>query len=180
MIRRVPTVSLQGHYGRRGLLGKLQPLVRGQGRRALSDNSYTRRCTIPRNELVAPEKCSESAGCSSAHAPQPDPALLIASAARSVTPRDSHACPRQFLLAMSSSSARARQCTTGGCRLRPTRAQARRGQPENNGFCILLARRVANQLYKSLRKLIMGRGILLWMLGVPLPIILLLAMCSHG
>jgi hypothetical protein len=26
---------------------------------------------------------------------------------------------------------------------------------------------------------IMGRGILLWMLGVPLPIILLLAMCSH-
>jgi len=25
----------------------------------------------------------------------------------------------------------------------------------------------------------MGRGILLWMLGVPLPIILLLAMCSH-
>jgi hypothetical protein len=27
--------------------------------------------------------------------------------------------------------------------------------------------------------LIMGRGILLWMLGVPLPIILLLAMCSH-
>jgi hypothetical protein len=27
--------------------------------------------------------------------------------------------------------------------------------------------------------IIMGRGILLWMLGVPLPIILLLAMCSH-
>jgi hypothetical protein len=27
---------------------------------------------------------------------------------------------------------------------------------------------------------IMGRGILLWMLGVPLPIILLLAMCSHN
>jgi diguanylate cyclase (GGDEF)-like protein len=26
---------------------------------------------------------------------------------------------------------------------------------------------------------IMGRGILLWMLGVPLPVILLLAMCSH-
>jgi hypothetical protein len=26
----------------------------------------------------------------------------------------------------------------------------------------------------------MGRGILLWMLGVPLPIILLLAMCSHS
>jgi hypothetical protein len=26
----------------------------------------------------------------------------------------------------------------------------------------------------------MGRGILLWMLGVPLPIILLLAMCSHN
>jgi hypothetical protein len=25
----------------------------------------------------------------------------------------------------------------------------------------------------------MGRGILLWMLGVPIPIILLLAMCSH-
>jgi hypothetical protein len=25
----------------------------------------------------------------------------------------------------------------------------------------------------------MGRGILLWMLGVPLPVILLLAMCSH-
>jgi hypothetical protein len=27
---------------------------------------------------------------------------------------------------------------------------------------------------------VMGRGILLWMLGVPLPIILLLAMCSHN
>ena len=27
--------------------------------------------------------------------------------------------------------------------------------------------------------LFMGRGILLWMLGVPIPIILLLAMCSH-
>jgi hypothetical protein len=26
----------------------------------------------------------------------------------------------------------------------------------------------------------MGRGILLWMLGVPIPIILLLAMCSHN
>jgi hypothetical protein len=26
---------------------------------------------------------------------------------------------------------------------------------------------------------IMGRGILLWLLGVPIPIILLLAMCSH-
>ncbi|HUE11439.1 MAG TPA: hypothetical protein VMQ54_10900 [Steroidobacteraceae bacterium] len=25
----------------------------------------------------------------------------------------------------------------------------------------------------------MGRGILLWLLGVPLPVILLLAMCSH-
>jgi len=25
----------------------------------------------------------------------------------------------------------------------------------------------------------MGRGILLWMLGVPIPIILLLALCSH-
>jgi hypothetical protein len=28
-------------------------------------------------------------------------------------------------------------------------------------------------------RLIMGRGILLWMLGVPIPIILLLAMCQH-
>jgi len=25
----------------------------------------------------------------------------------------------------------------------------------------------------------MGRGILLWLIGVPIPIILLLAMCSH-
>jgi uncharacterized iron-regulated membrane protein len=25
----------------------------------------------------------------------------------------------------------------------------------------------------------MGRGILLWLLGVPIPVILLLAMCSH-
>ena len=25
----------------------------------------------------------------------------------------------------------------------------------------------------------MGRGILLWLLGVPIPIILLLALCSH-
>jgi hypothetical protein len=32
----------------------------------------------------------------------------------------------------------------------------------------------------TIRNHIMGRGILLWMLGVPLPIILLLAMCSHG
>jgi hypothetical protein len=29
------------------------------------------------------------------------------------------------------------------------------------------------------RRNAMGRGILLWMLGVPIPIILLLAMCSH-
>ena len=26
----------------------------------------------------------------------------------------------------------------------------------------------------------MGRGILLWLLGVPIPVILLLAMCSHS
>jgi len=25
----------------------------------------------------------------------------------------------------------------------------------------------------------MGRGILLWLLGVPIPVILLLALCSH-
>lgn len=25
----------------------------------------------------------------------------------------------------------------------------------------------------------MGRGILLWLLGVPIPVIILLAMCSH-
>jgi hypothetical protein len=30
-----------------------------------------------------------------------------------------------------------------------------------------------------LKEIPMGRGILLWMLGVPLPVILLLAMCSH-
>jgi len=29
------------------------------------------------------------------------------------------------------------------------------------------------------RRAQMGRGILLWMLGVPIPVILLLAMCSH-
>jgi hypothetical protein len=29
------------------------------------------------------------------------------------------------------------------------------------------------------RRARMGRGILLWMLGVPIPVILLLAMCSH-
>ena len=29
------------------------------------------------------------------------------------------------------------------------------------------------------QEVIMGRGILLWLLGVPIPIILLLAMCSH-
>ena len=34
--------------------------------------------------------------------------------------------------------------------------------------------------HNSKRMLIMGRGILLWMLGVPLPVILLLAMCSHS
>jgi hypothetical protein len=31
----------------------------------------------------------------------------------------------------------------------------------------------------STKGLHMGRGILLWLLGVPLPVILLLAMCSH-
>jgi hypothetical protein len=29
------------------------------------------------------------------------------------------------------------------------------------------------------RRNIMGRGILLWLLGVPIPVILLLALCSH-
>jgi hypothetical protein len=29
------------------------------------------------------------------------------------------------------------------------------------------------------KEIVMGRGILLWMLGVPIPVILLLAMCSH-
>ena len=33
---------------------------------------------------------------------------------------------------------------------------------------------------KGLRRIAMGRGILLWLLGVPIPIILLLAMCSHS
>ena len=28
-------------------------------------------------------------------------------------------------------------------------------------------------------EVVMGRGILLWLLGVPIPVILLLAMCSH-
>jgi len=35
-------------------------------------------------------------------------------------------------------------------------------------------------LLKSGVEVNMGRGILLWMLGVPLPVILLLAMCSHN
>jgi hypothetical protein len=33
--------------------------------------------------------------------------------------------------------------------------------------------------YIYYKEQIMGRGILLWMLGVPIPVILLLAMCSH-
>jgi hypothetical protein len=33
--------------------------------------------------------------------------------------------------------------------------------------------------YHGTQENIMGRGILLWLLGVPIPIILLLAMCSH-
>jgi hypothetical protein len=33
--------------------------------------------------------------------------------------------------------------------------------------------------FNNLGEFVMGRGILLWMLGVPLPVILLLAMCSH-
>jgi hypothetical protein len=33
--------------------------------------------------------------------------------------------------------------------------------------------------YTYYKEQIMGRGILLWMLGVPIPVILLLAMCSH-
>jgi hypothetical protein len=38
----------------------------------------------------------------------------------------------------------------------------------------------ANTFKTQQEVLNMGRGILLWMLGVPLPIILLLAMCSHN
>ena len=34
-------------------------------------------------------------------------------------------------------------------------------------------------LNNRLQESYMGRGILLWMLGVPIPVILLLAMCSH-
>jgi len=30
-----------------------------------------------------------------------------------------------------------------------------------------------------LAEVLMGRGILLWLLGVPIPVILLLALCSH-
>jgi hypothetical protein len=37
----------------------------------------------------------------------------------------------------------------------------------------------AGHLTSENRRLNMGRGILLWMLGVPIPVILLLAMCSH-
>jgi hypothetical protein len=37
----------------------------------------------------------------------------------------------------------------------------------------------ATGVLEKLKATNMGRGILLWMLGVPLPIILLLAMCSH-
>jgi hypothetical protein len=39
---------------------------------------------------------------------------------------------------------------------------------------------VLNKQYQYRGIQIMGRGILLWLLGVPLPIILLLAMCSHN
>ena len=35
------------------------------------------------------------------------------------------------------------------------------------------------KLTLSTESKLMGRGILLWLLGVPIPIILLLAMCSH-
>jgi hypothetical protein len=46
------------------------------------------------------------------------------------------------------------------------------------GFPTLIERLGSRQnQYKGIE--IMGRGILLWLLGVPLPIILLLAMCSH-
>jgi hypothetical protein len=34
-------------------------------------------------------------------------------------------------------------------------------------------------MWPRFKEILMGRGILLWMLGVPIPIILLLAMCSH-
>jgi hypothetical protein len=33
--------------------------------------------------------------------------------------------------------------------------------------------------YNRIQENLMGRGILLWLLGVPIPVILLLAMCSH-
>jgi hypothetical protein len=36
-----------------------------------------------------------------------------------------------------------------------------------------------HQRWKTKEVSAMGKGILLWMLGVPIPIILILAMCSH-
>lgn len=72
-------------------------------------------------------------------------------------------------------------------------------QAENHGECApnvgldlpLLERRAAgrralavamlvpNSSLTTAKDFIMGRGILLWLLGVPIPVILLLALCTH-
>ncbi len=54
----------------------------------------------------------------------------------------------------------------------PRRISVHHGSPRNNGYECAFNRCVT----KIFRRYIMGRGILLWLLGIPLPIIILLAL----
>ena len=73
-------------------------------------------------------------------------------------------------IAMRNNSPRAIQ-RLPGLRLRMRSFERRLHAEQNNG--------AAYSVGSYFREEIMGRGILLWMLGVPIPIILLLALCSH-
>jgi hypothetical protein len=51
-----------------------------------------------------------------------------------------------------------------------------------NGFCggfVLSSCEVVSKGLSKMEETIMGRGILLWLLGVPIPIIILLALIWH-
>ena len=70
--------------------------------------------------------------------------------------------------------------TLRSCVRKPLRSVAAGPTCVRGDECSYFTRRPEpTSTYTNKRESIMGRGILLWMLGVPLPIILLLAMCSH-
>jgi hypothetical protein len=61
-----------------------------------------------------------------------------------------------------------------GCALHLTGCDRLMSRGQTQARSLGVTRRVGKE-----EDAIMGRGILLWLLGVPIPIILLLAMCSH-